>query len=42
MIALDTNVLARFAVADDQHQTEAVRHLLKCQSNDRPGFVFRK
>ena len=42
MIALDTNVLVRFLVADDQHQAEAARRLLKGLSNDRPGYICRE
>ncbi len=42
MIALDTNVLVRFLVTDDQHQAEAARRLLEGLSNDRPGYICRE
>lgn len=42
MIALDTSVLVRFLVTDNQHQAEAARRLLEGQSSDRPGFICRE
>ena len=42
MIALDTNVLVRFLVADDRRQAEAARRLLESLSTDQPGFICRE
>ena len=42
MIALDTNVLVRYLVADDAAQTEAAHGLLAELSAERPGFVCRE
>ena len=42
MIALDTNVLVRFLVADDRPQAEAARTLLANLTSERPGFVCRE
>lgn len=42
MIALDTNVLVRFLVNDDQRQAEAARALLAELTPGRPGFVCRE
>lgn len=42
MIALDTNVLARYLVCDDAEQAEAARSLLESLSVDRPGYVCRE
>ena len=42
MIALDTNVLVRFLVADDKRQAEAARTLLANLASERPGFVCRE
>ena len=42
MIALDTNVLVRFLLNDDPHQSAAARALLAELSADRPGFVCRE
>ena len=42
MIALDTNVLARYLVCDDPEQAEAARSLLESLSVDRPGYVCRE
>ena len=39
MIALDTNVLVRYLVCDDQRQAEAARTLLESLTSERPGFV---
>lgn len=42
MIALDTNVLARYVVEDDVPQAEAARKLLQSLSRARPGFICRE
>ena len=42
MIALDTNVLARYLVRDDTEQAEAARSLLESLTADRPGYVCRE
>ena len=42
MIALDTNVLVRYLVADDERQAEAARLLLEGLTAERPGFVCRE
>ena len=42
MIALDTNVLARYLVNDDAKQAEAARELLESLTADRPGYVCRE
>lgn len=42
MIALDTNVLVRFLVRDDEAQAVAARTLLSSLTADRPGFVCRE
>ena len=42
MIALDTNVLVRFLVNDDPHQSATARTLLAELTADRPGFVGRE
>ena len=42
MIALDTNVLVRYLVADDAGQAEAARTLLAGLTDERPGFVCRE
>ncbi|MCY3824886.1 MAG: type II toxin-antitoxin system VapC family toxin [Nitrospinae bacterium] len=42
MIALDTNVLVRYLVADDAAQTEAASALLSGLSPENPGFVCRE
>ena len=42
MIALDTNVLVRYLVADDAKQAEAARVLLAGLTADRCGFVCRE
>ena len=39
MIALDTNVLARYLVDDGPQQAEAARTLLAGLTPERPGFV---
>ena len=42
MIGLDTNVLVRYLVRDDEQQAEAARALLESLTADRPGFVCRE
>ena len=42
MIALDTNVLVRYLVADDAAQTEAARGLIAGLTAERPGFICRE
>ena len=42
MIGLDTNVLVRFLVRDDEQQAERARALLESLTADRPGFVCRE
>ena len=42
MIALDTNVLVRYLVADDPRQAQAARALLAELTSERPGFVCRE
>ena len=42
MIALDTNVIARYLVRDDTEQAEAARSLLESLAADRPGYVCRE
>ena len=42
MIALDTNVLVRYLVADDAGQAEAAQALLAGLTAERPGFVCRE
>ena len=42
MIALDTNVLARYLLNDDREQAEAARALFNTLSSERPGFVCRE
>ena len=42
MIALDTNVIARYLVRDDTEQAEAARSLLESLTADRPGYVCRE
>ena len=43
MIGLDTNVLVRFLVRDDEQQAEEARALLESlTADDRPGFVCRE
>ena len=42
MIALDTNVLIRYLVADDARQATAARMLLEGLTTERPGFVCRE
>ncbi len=42
MIGLDTNVLVRYLVRDDEKQAEAARALLESLTAERPGFVCRE
>ncbi len=42
MIALDTKVLVRFLVRDDEKQASAANELLSSLTVDRPGFVCRE
>ena len=42
MIALDTNVLVRYLVADDTRQAETARALLGTLTSKQPGFVCRE
>lgn len=42
MIALDTNVLARYLVRDHPTQSEAARVLVASLTRDNPGFVCRE
>lgn len=42
MIALDTNVLARYLVRDHPSQAEAARVLVGALTRDNPGFLCRE
>ena len=42
MIALDTNVIVRYLVRDDEGQAESARALLESLTNRRPGYVCRE
>ena len=42
MIALDTNVLVRYLVRDDEGQAESARALLESLTIERPGYVCRE
>ena len=42
MIALDTNVLVRFLVRDDEAQASAANMLLTSLTAEEPGFVCRE
>ena len=42
MIALDTNILVRYLVRDDEKQAAAARTLLESLTIDQPGFVCRE
>ncbi|MCY4610190.1 MAG: type II toxin-antitoxin system VapC family toxin [Gammaproteobacteria bacterium] len=42
MIALDTNVLVRYLLDDDEHQTKAARNFLSGLTPEQPGFVCRE
>ena len=42
MIGLDTNVLARYLVRDDEQQAESARALLESLTTERPGYACRE
>ncbi len=42
MIALDTNVLVRYLVRDDEEQAESARALLESLAPERPGYACRE
>ncbi len=42
MIALDTNVLVRFLVRDDEKQASAANTLLSSLTVEEPGFICRE
>ena len=42
MIAIDTNVLVRFLVRDDEAQAASARALLEPLTADQPGFICRE
>ncbi|WP_419937575.1 PIN domain-containing protein [Candidatus Palauibacter sp.] len=42
MIALDTNVLVRYLVCDDERQAESARALLESLTTERPGYACRE
>ena len=42
MIALDTNILVRYLLDDDQHQAKAARNLLSELTPEQSGFVCRE
>ena len=42
MIALDTNVLVRYLVRDDEQQAESARALLESLTTEWPGYVCRE
>ena len=42
MLALDTNVLLRYLVQDDEAQAEAASSLIESLTVDRPGFICRE
>ena len=42
MIALDTNVLVRYLLEDDERQADAARDLLSRLTPEQPGFVCRE
>ena len=42
MIAVDSNVLIRFLVRDDELQAQAARKLLESLTSERKGFVCRE
>ena len=42
MIALDTNVLVRYLVRDDEQQAESARALLESLTTERPGYACRE
>ena len=42
MIALDTNVLVRYLVRDDERHAESARALLESLTTERSGYVCRE
>ena len=42
MLALDTNVILRYLVRDDEAQAEAANSLLESLTAERPGFICRE
>ena len=42
VIALDTNILVRYLVRDDEEQADLARALLESLTVERPGFVCRE
>jgi len=42
VIALDTNVLVRYLVRDDEPQAESARALLESLTTERPGYACRE
>ena len=42
MIALDTNVVVRYLVRDDEEQAESARSLMEGLTAERPGFICRE
>ena len=42
MIALDTNVLVRYLVRDDEQQAESARALLESLTTESPGYACRE
>lgn len=42
MLALDTNVILRYLVQDNEVQAEAAGSLLESLTADRPGFICRE
>jgi len=42
MIALDTNVLVRYLVRDDERQAESARAFLESLTTERPGYACRE
>ena len=42
MIALDTNVLARYLLEDDEQQAKAARDFLSRLTPEQPGFICRE
>ena len=42
MIALDTNVLVRYLVRDDEEQAESACALLESLTTERPGYACRE
>ena len=42
MIALDTNVLVRYLVRDEEQQAESARILLESLTAERPGYACRE